>query len=193
MHITIFNGPPGSGKDSAADHLVKQWGYHKLEMKGALRKLAHKIASLTIPEEDAKKLCEQLEFDRERKSTEKRPEFGDRTWREFLIWLSEDVCKPIFGADIFSLAAVKAIYDCGAREIVFSDCGFQVEVDTIYRSLPKGVTIDLVHLHREGANFSEDSRGYVRSPQDRDHSVLINDGTIDELYTKIDRWMGYYQ
>jgi hypothetical protein len=196
MHIVIFNGPAGSGKDTAADHLVAEYGYTKLEMKGALRRLAHAMASLAAP--NAVELCKRLEYETDPndptvrlKNTEVRPEFGNRTWRQFLIWISEDVCKPIFGADIFSLAAVKAIRDSNATFITFSDCGFQVEVDTIHRLLNPEATIDLAHISRPGYSFEGDSRNYVTHPGRREIEGIDNATDIAAFIKRVDLWMGY--
>lgn len=195
MNIIIFNGPPDSGKDTSADHLVAKYGYTKLEMKGALRRLAHAMASLSM-HQHAVELCTRLEFESDPndptlrlKNTEVRAEFGDRTWRQFLIWISEEVCKPIFGADIFSLAAVKAIRDSGAQKIVFSDCGFQVEIDTLHWQSPQNATIHLCHLYRPLRTYSDDSRAYVTSPDDSEPTIIWNDAGTYQLTKDLDVFM----
>lgn len=187
MRIIILNGPRDTGKDTAADYLVERYGYTKLEMKGSLRKLAHQIASLTS--KDPVALCNALEFDRDLKDTKRVPEFGDRTWPEFIIWLSETVCKPIFGQDVFALAAVKAVRDSGADRIVFSDGGFQAEVDTLYKSFAMEGHFLIVHVHREGRSFSsvrKDSRGYVAHPNYGGTYPLHNDAGIVQLKCELD-------
>lgn len=201
MHIVIFNGPPDSGKDVGAKYLRDKFGYTVLEMKGALRKVAHHMASLHFGNTDfslqaAELLCSELEFDtspgRVRKNQEKRPEFGNRTWREFLIWISETVCKPIFGQSIFAMAAVKAIRDSGASRITFSDCGFDIEINTLCQHLDSGCLIDLVHLHRPGCDFgaSGDSRNYVSNPCAFGRTLrLINAGDLIDYYAKLKAFM----
>lgn len=187
MKIIILNGPRDTGKDTAADYLVERYGYTKLEMKGSLRKLAHQIASLTSGDPVA--LCDALEFDRDLKDTKRVPEFGDRTWPEFIIWLSETVCKPIFGQDVFALAAVKAVRDSGADKIVFSDGGFQAEADALYDALVPDML--LVHVYREGRSFGavrKDSRGYVEHPCGSfgEPYPLHNDAGIAQLKCELD-------
>lgn len=194
MKIVIFNGPPGSGKDTSADHLVAKYGYTKLEMKGALRRLAHAMASLSM-HQHAVDICTQLEFgcdpDDETirlKDTEVRPEFGNRTWRQFLIWISEEVCKPIFGADIFSLAAVKSIRESQSDKITFSDCGFPIEIETVYR-LTQPSTVHLFHLYRPGYTYESagDSRTYVEHPNpEQSPIVLWNESGTYQLTNELD-------
>jgi len=195
MKLIILNGPRDTGKDTAADYLVERYGYTKLEMKGALRRLAHEIASLTCADPVA--FCNALEFNRDLKDTKRVPEFGNRTWPEFIIWLSESVCKPIFGKSVFALAAVKAVRDCGADRVVFSDGGFQEEVDVLYdgtrdaRRYPQEFLV--IHMYREGRSFSsvrKDSRGYVRHPASSDHAPceyqLHNDSGLVQLKCELD-------
>lgn len=188
MHIVILNGPRDTGKDTAADHLVAKHCYTKLEMKGALRSLAHQIASLTTPRPT--EFCDSLEFNRVRKDTVVAPEFGGRTWPEYLIWLSEAVCKPLFGQCVFARAAVKAIQDSGSDKIVFSDGGFPVEIETIHARYPN---ITLVHMHREGRSFSsvrKDSRDYVAHPGGAEAYQLHNDAGLVQLKLELDYLIG---
>lgn len=178
MHLIILNGPPDTGKDTATDYLVEKYGYTKLEMKGALRRMAHAMASLALPADKVKDICDCLEFNRELKETVRVAAFGNRTWREFLIWISETVCKPIFGQDVFALAAVKAVRDCGSDRIVFSDGGFQIEVDTLYKHLGP---LALVHVYRDGRTYVSDSRKYVEHPDVKDTPWVLENNFSDHI------------
>ena len=186
MHILILNGPPDTGKDTAADYIAGRYGFTKLEMKGSLRKLAHQVASLTHP--NPVEFCNSLEFNRVRKESVIAPELGNRTWPQFLIWLSETVAKPIFGEDVFSRAAVKAIKDCGSDKVVFSDGGFPIEVETIYKAFP-GCNLVVAQLYREGRTFSsgrKDSRQYVTHPETGSFYHLENNAGIVQFRCELD-------
>lgn len=193
MRIIILNGPRDTGKDTAADYLVERYGYTKLEMKSALRSLAHEVASLTC--DDPIAFCNALEFNRDLKDTQRVAEFGDRTWPQFLIWLSEAVCKPIFGQDVFALAAAKAVCDSGADKIVFSDGGFQAEVNVLFSNMHEvGVVSEMliIHMYREGRTFDsvrKDSRGYVKHPIGGEVYQLRNDAGIVQLKCELDVMM----
>lgn len=182
--LIILNGPPDSGKDTVADYIANKYGYTKLEMKGALRKFAHTIVTLTGGD---KALCDSLEYNRELKDTKRVPEFGDRTWPEFLIWLSESVAKPIFGNDVFARAAIKAVYDSNATHVVFSDGGFPVEADALWREFGD---LEVIHVYREGRGFGtgrKDSRRYIEHPDaNRGHFRLENTSGLAQLMLKVD-------
>lgn len=189
MSIYVLNGPPGSGKDTIADWLVDTLGFTKLEMKGPLRQLAHKIASLQV--ENPVEFCNALEFDEALKSKKKVAEFGNRTWREFLIWLSEEVCKPIFGKSIFAMAVAKAMKeqfgeDAFAQDviqpnIVFSDLGFPVELEVLDEEL--GSMARTVFIIRPGKTFDGDSRSYICSSNpNRPMNAIVNSGSKEDAF-----------
>lgn len=192
--VVIMNGPPSCGKDTAAKYLSEVHGFIHLEMKAPLRKIAHAIVAMhsdfTIPR-DVIKFCDYVELDTERKSTMKSECFGRkpngdcRTWREFLIHISENVCKPIFDPFVFARAALKSIHESKSQKIVFSDGGFQEEVDFI--SSDPSVSLHVVHLFRDGCTFKGDSRSYV------EHENVIactNNAELSDLYRKLDALVG---
>ena len=100
--------------------------------------------------------------------------------REFLIKISEEWFKPVFGKDFYAkeageAAASELLWD---NSVVFSDVGFQEEFDTI-KSIVGKENILLVRLYREGINWNGDSRGYLKNP---DWEVDIkNNGSVEEV------------
>ena len=154
--IILLNGPPRSGKDTAA-HIIlrnfKPWSEYKmsLPLKAGLR--------------------EFFAIDREmHRSVEEHKEdeidlFFGYSYRQMQISLSEDWAKAKFGTHIFGSLAVRAI-KARSSNVVISDCGFEEEIVSIRNAFPGNVL--LIRLHRSGCDFSNDSRGY------------IPDGVIDE-------------
>lgn len=190
--VIIFNGPPNSGKDYAAKVVTDKFeGAVHLEFKKALREVAHHMASLHTTGyvqwnlQDAVDACNEIEYS-ERKSdkdTIHRYAFGMRSWREFLIWISETVMKPILGQDIFGRAAAKLVQATDARIIAFSDGGFQVEVDELLKL--EGVTVVVLQLKREGYDWGNDSRGYVQTKYLIDTRTVHNSERFDETVRAI--------
>jgi hypothetical protein len=111
---------------------------------------------------------------------------GGLSQREFLIKISEEWVKPIFGKDYYGKVAGEAadnelLWD---HNVVFSDGGFQEEFDTI-KSIVGKENILLVRLYREGASWEGDSRGYLKNP---DWEVDIeNNGSVEEVINDIKR------
>lgn len=108
--------------------------------------------------------------------------------RDFMIWLSEDVIKPMFGNDYFGKAAVN--YFQGVIEtnnsgiFVISDSGFYDEslpiVDYCCRQL--GSKVHLWQIHRPGKTFEFDSRDYVDlSNAGVETTVIVNDQDLRHL------------
>lgn len=172
--IVIFNGPPNSGKDFAAKAMSQKFGVPHFEMKAALRKMAHSIvavhleATTVLPEEAtalevAAEFCWEYEANAFLKNNSRAAAFGYRTWRQFLIHISEDIMKPIFGQDVFGRAAAKLVREMDADLCFFSDGGFQVEVE----ELRKEGTVIVIQLERIGCSWNGDSRGYING----DHTV----------------------
>lgn len=168
--VIIFNGPRSSGKDYAAKIVTDTFkGAVHLEFKKALREVAHHMASLHSNEyvswnlQDAVSECNEIEYSECKADKDEiyRHAFGMRSWRQFLIWISETVIKPIFGQDIFGRAAAKLVQETNASIIAFSDGGFQVEVDELLKL--EGVTVIVCRLYRDGYEWGNDSRGYVHS------------------------------
>lgn len=169
--IVIFNGPPDSGKDHAAKHFSKLFNAPHFEMKAALRAAAHKLTEITLrslPDylsepshfvaANAVHICNAMEYNKSLKSTMKQSVWGDRTWREFLIHISEDIMKPIFGQDVFGRAARKLVRESDSPVCFFSDGGFQEEIE----ELRKEGTVLVFQLEREGCEWGGDSRGYIQ-------------------------------
>ena len=157
MKIILINGPPGSGKDTAAN-LIKRIGSAVVDykmskpLKEAFTKLLQ-IEGSMIP------------YFLEDHKDEKVPELGGMSPREVQIELSERFCKHLFGEDFFGRTAARAIYSTPAKVVTVSDAGFQVEVAPLMEQF-KFANIYLLELHRDECNFDNDSRSYL------DHSVF---------------------
>lgn len=157
--VVILNGPKDTGKDYMADYLVTHHGFTKHEMKAPLRKILHEISTLHMGELGPAR-CAQLELNRSLKESERETMFGNRTWREMMIWVSENVIKPKFGQNAFGLAALRAVMNETNEFIVFSDCGFPEE-----RKMLEGHNnVVTVHIRWEGKTFEGDSRDYLPDP-----------------------------
>tara|TARA_R110002020_G_scaffold123630_1_gene280354 strand:+ start:428 stop:997 length:570 start_codon:yes stop_codon:yes gene_type:complete len=177
--VIIFNGPPGSGKDECAKHFTKlnsSIGSIHEENKSHLLQLALLITGLDEDEWMSRYL------DRELKDTP-WDKCGGLSQREFYIKISEEWCKPLFGRDYFGKRSADRVKKSSASCFFFSDGGFHNETTAIRNGCDNMV---IFRLHRDGYDFSNDSRDYIYMGRaDISEFDINNDGTLQDMYTKV--------
>jgi len=149
--IIIFNGPPRTGKDECCLYLVENQNFKHIEFKDALFKETCKHFNVT------KEWFMDGYSDRtikERKETL----LGDRSRRDALIHVSEDIIKPKHGKDYFGVKVSENIE--ASVDYCSSDGGFKEEIFPIINKVG-AENICLVQLTREECDFSNDSRRYL--------------------------------
>lgn len=172
-YVVFLNGPPGSGKDYAAETLLEV-----NDITASLYKFADPL----------KEVAEALlEVDRKWIETNKNallPMYGV-TLRQMLIDISEKWMKPCYGNDIFGRITTERM----AEEIqltdesgepqndifVISDSGFDKEAHVVLKLFGNENAL-LIRLHRDGHTFEGDSRSYIDLDDVRTVD-LNNDGT----------------
>ncbi len=188
MHkkIILFNGPAGSGKDTAANLFKELYGDNTFAYKMALplKEACHKLLGLEGSLEDLEplkaekiKFIVRKEFDYYPSPTSVVNDCGEMTLRQFYIHVSENFMKPMFGQYIFGDLAVENIKNSTKPIVTVSDSGFAPEALPILKAFPKE-DVFLVRIFREGKTFSGDSRGYIELPVCT--FDLKNNGTIEE-------------
>ncbi len=85
--------------------------------------------------------------------------YGD-TWRGAYIHYSENVIKPIHGKEWFGKMFVKAAHEAFRRTVIVPDSGFREEAERVIREFGAD-HVTLIRLHREGIDFTGDSRSYI--------------------------------
>ena len=171
QHIILLNGPPGSGKDTAARFLKNHFTARSIDAKvmkfaEPLKNAVHAMYGLDVPhtyfEAVKNEFCAQM--------------MGNVPRSEY-IGLSEEYVKPRYGNDFWARALAQKIKDSGAKVAIVSDCGFQPEVTTMgIEFLPANVCV--IQLEREGKTFEGDSRAYVNHVM---QSLIFNNGTLTDL------------
>lgn len=152
--VFIFNGAPGTGKDEAAHFLVNLHGLTELSFKQQL--FTETFKHFDVSEE----WFMNGYSDREVKEKKKEVALGNRTRREALIHVSEDILKPLHGKQVFGDCVAEKIVD--SKEYALSDCGFSEEVVPIINTVGTE-NVCLIRLLRDGCDFSNDSRRYVNA------------------------------
>jgi len=151
--IILLNGPPRSGKDTAAEFITLMVGNSKVQhikmsrpMKAALRL----IFGFTMAE------VRELE---ENKDQGNGPEFADLSYREMQIKLFEHL-KETYGPEVLGRIFIRHDRHTMKRHTVVSDAGLTVEIEPIVEAYPYK-DIGLIQIRRPGCNFDNDIREYI--------------------------------
>lgn len=150
--VIILNGPAGCGKDTLARALVEM-GFAK--GVASFKNPMFNIAMAALGQDAYREFLDGYD-DRARKE---KPEgfLNGLSRRQFMIAISEQFIKPVFGDDYFGKYLAGNLPD-GDEVFIVSDGGFASEVAPIVTA---GHDVRIVRLHREGYTFDGDSRGYL--------------------------------
>ena len=185
--LILFNGPRHSGKDTASLYCEHTLGAHHFKMSGPIKAAAKAFFSLSDDEVD---YLEQI------KTTPSFLLFGV-SYVDLQISMSEDWAKKKFDQYIFGKLAARSvsahIKSSPNQELyVCSDSGFESEAWPVIDIFGKENTL-LVKIHRNGKDFSGDSRSYIEL--DGIQTIdLINNKDVgsyyDSIKSLIEDWTG---
>lgn len=177
----LINGPPSSGKDTAAKilyNILYDNQFRDADIFVHQDKLSAPIKSafagtMQIPiEED----LSVLPYEAKKEAV--IPLFSV-SYRQWQIDFAEKFMKPLYGPDIFSKLLLQAYNNDHTNDfVVVSDCGFQHEYDY----LTKHAKCFLIQLIRKGCDFSKDSREYVNGDP---MSIVYNDHPLSQLKERL--------
>ena len=169
--IVLFNGPPRSGKDAAADFFKHRKGWKHLSFKYQLYKETCNYFGC-----DYDWFMERYDD----RSVKEVPhiDLGHMSCREAMIYVSEKVVKPLRGLDHFGKLVADEI-DL-KKDYAISDGGFVDELIPVVEKVGTENFV-LVQLTRDGEDYSSDSRRYFQG------SRIQNEYVLGNKYTEIDR------
>jgi hypothetical protein len=157
--VLILNSPPGAGKDTLANLMVKEMGATHQEFKRTLYKRTSEHFNWDLSD------LELIAKSRELKDT-LYSDFSREyniTPREALIHVSEEVIKPKYGSAYFGEKAAESLAE-GLN--VFSDGGgWWEELEPVFGAADKTI---ICRLYRHGYTFENDSRQYYSSDLPKD-------------------------
>lgn len=153
--IIILNAPPRAGKDTIASIINEQYGLQVVSFKTPMFNIARAILGGADFENPFMRV-----YNTDEKDTRKLDCLGGMTCREFMIWISETIVKPKFGKKHFGWLMADLLTEMEADQdlTICSDGGFPDEVEAL---IDCGHKVKLVRMHREGFDFSKDSRDYI--------------------------------
>ena len=147
--IILFNGPPRSGKDAAAD-FFKERGFKHLSFK-------YQLYKETIRYFDVNEQWFMTRYKNRQEKEVPSALLGHMSCREAMIYVSEQVIKPKRGLDYFGKQVANEI-DLN-KDYCISDGGFIDELIPVINTVGSKNFV-LVQLTREGCDYSTDSRRY---------------------------------
>jgi len=201
MAIILLNGPMGCGKGEAYKFIRAIYN----AKDGRVKKRLHEIASaiFQVPHEfwekrdgketpnpklrvycrDSRKLAPLGAIARKLHHPEDMYELSPR---QALIYVSEVLCKPMFGQNYFGLERLKLLTESGLY--VDDSAGFQEELEGLDPA--KVLIIQVMGRGKFGPN---DTRSYVHLPG-AFHVAINNTGTLAEFLKAVERtvdeWIG---
>jgi len=179
-------GKKGHGKDTVSDYLVENYGFEKEALATPLKNACREIFNFT-DEQLYTNLKEEVD-----------PYWGIKP-RIILQWLGTDVLrkeinKIIPGIDdniwinSLILKYKNKQKDNPNLDMVVSDCRFPNEIRELHKL---GCIIIKINRPSLVNNDEHESEKNIDLIKDYDYEI-INDGTLDELYDKIDKIMNKY-
>lgn len=149
MQVILLNGPPRSGKDTAANALLAATPNSTImRFSGPLKAATHAAFGL------------RASLDTEGYKDAPREEFDGLTPREAYIAMSEVGIKPAFGALHFGKVLARRILSSDASMVVVPDSGFAYEAEPVVAAVG-AANVLLLRLHRPGRTFDGDSRSHI--------------------------------
>lgn len=167
MKILLLNGPPSSGKDTAAQHILAcghAYGFTRIIHEKLSLPIKRAFAGmLNISFDEVVLDCLDFAYDKDNLV----PLLG-KSYRQWQIDFSEKLMKPHYGSDVLARLLFDRI-ECNVVPtfkattlVVVSDCGFDIEYSAIREHFGNLDTI-LVQLYRPGFTFADDSRDYIKA------------------------------
>lgn len=180
--VIVFNGPPGSGKDTAANIVSNNFeGVERFAFKNPLDEVCARVLCLTHKVSNMA-LQECRDFLDELNTTDKKelphPKLFNLSLRTFKIFVSEEILKPVFGKDVIGKSVAQDAIDSKANYLVCSDGGFQEEVDELIKAFGSDNVL-IVQLYREGTSFEHDSRNWVTNVESPWNVIKLENDNIE--------------
>lgn len=183
MYVVGFNGPPYSGKDTAAAMLAQKIENEKLDPTLPIYQDSLSLPLREIVYAMVGRNYDPITYDDFK--CEKFPQFENRSGRQLMIDVSESFLKPVYGQPIMA-NLLAARYDPHSKGVLLiRGLGFQCEVDPLCKYFGWG-NVRIVHVNRTGHSFSGDSREWVYG-LDNTAYQLSNHGGLDILKLQVDK------
>lgn len=178
--VIMFNGPPASGKDTAGLFVLEEYNNVRIvKFADPLKQAVAAMFGLSF------ETVRRLETIGSQDKNKPMDALNGLSWRQALIWMSEDCMKPKFGKAIFGELMAQRLHAPTSCELtVITDCGFAAEVFPVLDEMG-AMNCHIIRLHRDGCTFDQDSRSYLfakREPPVGTHVQDINNNHDKKMF-----------
>lgn len=184
--VIMMNAPAGAGKDFLSDRIIDDL----LSQGIPARKLSLKDPGIEVLARFYELSPEAIKhfFSREFKDIP-NVIFGDKSPRQALVHVCENVIKPIFGKGFFVQKVIESIWTTKDEVVIISDLGFEEEIINLEEEaiFADGYLLVRIHGYRNGnsIDFRKDElRKYLYS--DLFESVDIDNKYSDNGVSEVD-------
>lgn len=182
--IVGFIGPSGSGKDTAADYLVKNSGFKKMSFADPLKRMVKECFLLTDEQcygKDKETVDERWGCSPREMFQVLGTEFGQYMLPELLPSLKEKMNPRCFWVKHLLESLKKEKTHC----IVIADVRFKHEIEFLLKENAYLFRINRPNLKETRSHQSEEEWKDI----DNDKIfTLVNDGSREDLYKKLDNY-----
>lgn len=178
--VIAVSGFKRSGKDTIADYLVKKYGYLNVKLADPLKKACKIVFDLTDEQIDGSK--KEILDDRWGVSPRQIMQFFGTELMQFHI----QALMPNIGRKLWVQGLVNR-YANTSTPIVISDLRFTHEYEEIKKTFGKDAVFIRVSRphHNSASDVHSSEHEWMSLPSDHHFN---NEGSIEELYTKVDSW-----
>lgn len=179
-------GRKGSGKDTVSDHIINKFNFEKMILAEPLKNACRELFNFS-DEQLYGNLKETVD-----------PQWGVSP-RKVLQWLGTDVIRnrigelnPDIGNNFWvMLLRIKYLQKLNNDKdvkIIVSDVRFQNEIDIIHQLGGQVIKLTRPSINNIDAHESEKNIDNLKGDID-----IMNDGTLDELYKKVDDVLNIFE
>jgi hypothetical protein len=174
FRVIAFAGAAGSGKDTAAEYLVKHCGYVRCAFAEPLKAALNVMFGWTMRDWDDREWKEAAQIDIGKSPRQMAQTLGTEWGRELVnrdLWLK------------LAYRRLQQARIAGAAGVVFTDCRFANEAQFVLRN--EGFVL---HISRPGVGAVSAHVSEQLLPSDLVTGVIANDGGIIDLWSKVEEF-----
>lgn len=185
-------GAKGSGKDTAAAHLVEKYGFERRAFADPLKRSVAALFDIPFSDVDKYKLDTECRvsmgyhIDDQGQTFDSEPVISNLTFRQMLQRYGTEAHRDIFGEDFWVDQTLPVGGYYPGRKIVVTDCRFENEANRI-----KELHGYLIRINRPDLGDLNDGHSSENDWFDIKPNITIyNNGTIEKLNITISEALG---